>query len=132
MISIALVRSALCDLMPSTPELPGVADTDVTAFLQAMRSESNRIYWLGVVVGAVVYALSPLITVGLPLPAFLLPARQRDLHAQRIVSSDVYLLRQAVFLLRLSSGMCWGMHAAVRARFELPPYAPDPGTVRVS
>jgi hypothetical protein len=131
-IAIALVRSALCDLMPRTEALPGVVDTDVTAFLRAMRRESTGLYWLGVVIGAVVYALTPLLTVGWPLPARLLPARVRDLHAQRVVSSDVYLVRQAVFLLRLSAGMCWGMHPSVRARFALPAYPPDPGTVRVS
>jgi hypothetical protein len=73
-----------------------------------------------------------LLTVGWPLPAMLLPARLRDLHAQRVVASDRYLIRQAVFLLRLSGGMCWGMHPSVRARFALPPYPVDPGTVRVS
>lgn len=132
MIVLALVRSAMCDLMPRTAELPGLVDTDVTAFLRAMRRESSGLYWLGVVVGAVVYALTPLLTVGWPLPSMLLPARQRDLHAQRVVASDLYLMRQAVFLLRLSGGMCWGMHPSVRACFALPPYPPDPGTVRVS
>jgi hypothetical protein len=131
-IAIALVRAAVCDLMPRTDALPGVADTDVTAFLRAMQRESTRLYWLGVVVGAIVYALTPVLSVGWPLPAMLLPARLRDLHAQRIVASDVYLVRQAVFLLRLSSGMCWGMHHEVRARFALPPYPGDPGTVRVA
>lgn len=129
---IALVRSAMCDLMPRTESMPGLVDTDVTAFLRAMKRESTWLYWLGVVAGAVVYAVTPLLTVGWPLPSFLLPARLRDRHAQRIVATDAYLLRQSVFLLRLSAGMCWGMHPLVRARFALPPYPQDPGTVRVS
>jgi hypothetical protein len=33
---------------------------------------------------------------------------------------------------RLSAGMCWGADAAVRARFGLPAYGPDPGTFRTS
>jgi hypothetical protein len=127
---IALVRAAMSDLMPSTEDLPGVDRTGLTEFLHALRRESTRVYWLGVVIGAVVYTLTPVLTVGWPLPTFLLPAPLRDRHAERIVATDLYLVRQAVFLLRLSAGMCWGMHPLVRERLALPPYPGDPGTVR--
>jgi hypothetical protein len=127
---IALVRSVMCDLMPRTSELPGIADTGVTEFLERLRREAHSGFWLGVVLGSVVYALTPLLTVFLPLPSFLLPARLRDLHARRIVSTNLYLVRQAVFLVRLSAGMCWGADPAVRARFALDAYPLDPGTFR--
>jgi hypothetical protein len=129
---IALVRSVMSDLMPRTSELPGVADARLTEFLVRLRREAHSGFWLGVVLGAWVYALTPLLTVLLPLPSFLLTARLRDLHARRIVSTRVYLVRQAVFLVRLAAGMCWGADPEVRARFALPSYAPDPGTLRSS
>ena len=129
---IALVRSVLCDLMPRSEQLPGIDDTGVTAFLVKLRHESTSLYWTGVVAGAFVYALTPVLSVGRPLPSFLLPARLRNLHAQRIVNSRLYLVRQAVFLLRLSAGMCWGMHPTIRTHFGLTPYPEDPGTLRTT
>src|SRR5258708_7139595 len=63
---------------------------------------------------------------------FVLPRGLLERHADRRLSHPVYLLRQAVFLVRLSAGMCWGADANVRARFALAPYAPDPGTFRDS
>jgi hypothetical protein len=131
---IALIRSAMCDLMPrgeAPGGLPGIADTEVTEFLRTMKRESDGIFWLGIVSGAVVYALTPVLTVYVPLPSFLLPASLREKHAQRIVASQTYLIRQAVFLVRLAAGLCWGRDPGVRARFMLAPYPPDPGTFRV-
>ena len=132
---IALIRSAMCDLMPRLPAddaLPGIAETGVTEFLQAMKRESHPVYWLGLVLGAWTYALTPVMTVFVPLPSFLLPARLRDLHAQRITTTKLYFVRQAVFLVRLSAGLCWGRDPRVRARFALAPYPPDPGTYQRS
>src|SRR5262245_1619873 len=105
----------MVDLMPRTDALPGLADTEVTAFLRQLRRESSALYWLGLVVGAWVYACSPLLTVGVPLPAFLLPVRLRARHAQRVGQLPAYALRQAILLVRLSAGMCWGRDPAVRA-----------------
>ncbi len=119
-------------MMPRTPELPGIADTDLDGFLRRMRKESDRLYWVGLVAGAWLFALTPLLTVFVPLPAFLLPKRLLARHAAKLVGSRLYLLRQGVFLVRLSAGMCWGGDPAVRAKFALAPYAPDPGTFRVS
>lgn len=132
MIALALIRAAMCDLMPATDALPGIADTGVTEFLITMKRESGRTYWLGLVLGAWVYALTPFMTVLVPLPAFLLPASLRDRHAQRIVASRVYLVRQAVFLVRLSAGLCWGRDPRVREKLGLAPYPSDPGTYRTA
>ena len=82
--------------------------------------------------GAIVFAITPLVTLGIPLPAFALPASLLERHAQRILAHPIYVLRQAVFLVRLSAGMCWGADPRVRASFALAPYPPDPGTFRQS
>lgn len=129
---IALIRSAMCDLMPATEHLPGIADTGVTAFLHDVKRESGQMYWLGLVLGAWVYALTPFMTVFVPLPAFVLPSSLRDKHAQRIVATRFYLVRQAVFLVRLSAGLCWGRDPRVRERLGLSAYAADPGTYRTT
>jgi len=129
---IALIRSAMCDLMPATEHLPGVADTGVTEFLHTVKRESGQVYWFGLVLGAWVYALTPFMTVFVPLPAFLLPASLRDKHAQRIMGTRSYLVRQAVFLVRLSAGLCWGRDPRVREQLGLSAYPLDPGTYRTT
>lgn len=129
---IALIRSAMCDLMPATDQLPGIADTGVTEFLHTVKRESGQVYWLGLVLGAWVYALTPFMTVFVPLPAFLLPASLRDKHASRIMGTRLYLVRQAVFLVRLSAGLCWGRDPRVREQLGLSAYPADPGTYRTT
>ena len=129
---IWLIRFAMCAMMPRTRDLPGIADTRVDEFLRRMRVEADPIFWLGLVVGAVVFMVTPLVTVLLPLPACFLPGKLLARHSERILSHRVYVLRQAVFLLRLSAGMCWGADERVRAAFALAPYPADPGTFRQS
>ena len=129
---IWLIKFAMCTMMPRTETLPGIADTDLDGFLRRMRTDAEPLYWLGLVLGAVVFALTPLITIGVPLPAFLLPRGLLEKHAERALSHRVYVLRQGVMLVRLSAGMCWGADPGVRARFDLPPYGPDPGTFRTT
>jgi|SRR5580658_9273028 hypothetical protein len=125
-----LIKFAMCTIMPRTAALPGIVDTDIDGFLRRLRLDAEPLYWLGLVVGAVVFAATPVLTVGLPLPAFWLPHRLRARHAERLLSHPMYVLRQAVFLVRLSAGFCWGADPAVRARFALAPYAADPGSFR--
>ncbi len=123
-----LVRSAIVLLYPKHGELPGAEACDLDAFLDRFRSETTRLMWFGVVLGAVVFHLTPIMTVLVPLPAFALPAALADRHAERITQTNVYLLRQAVFLVKLVAGLAWGSHPSVRERFALPPLDADPGT----
>jgi hypothetical protein len=119
-------------MLPRSDTLPGIADTDLAGFLRRMRRDANRRYWLGLVVSALFFAVSPMFTIGVPLPAFALPRSLLDRHAGRLLAHPLYLVRQTGFLLRLSAGMCWGADPRVRTCFALPPYAADPGTFRTS
>lgn len=127
-----LIRHVLCALMPATETMPGIKDADVDAFLVRFRKESAPLLWIGVVAGSVLFVLTPLITVGLPVPSFLLSARLLDTHAAKIASHPVYLLRQGVFVARLAAGLCWGGSSEVRKRLGVEAYAADPGTFRTS
>ena len=129
---IWLIKFAMTTTMPRTDALPGIADTDLDGFLRKMRREADWLYWLGLVVGAIVFAITPLLTVYVPLPAFLLPKKLLARHAARVLAHPIYPIRQAVFLVRLSAGMCWGADARVRAALALPACGPDPGTFRTS
>lgn len=127
---IWFVQSAMCALYPRTGDLPGLEDCDVRDFLVRFRRETTGLMWLGVLLGAAVFHGTPLFTVFVPLPAFLLPSGLRDKHASRIAGTSVYLLRQAIFLLKLPAGLCWGGHPSVRAKLALPAYPADPGSWR--
>jgi hypothetical protein len=126
-----LIKFAMHTMMPRTETLPGIADTDLDGFLRRLRKETNFLYWAGLVLGAIVFALAPVITIGVPLPAFALPRKALERYTERVLSHPVYLVRQAVFLIRVSGGLCWGADEKVRACFALPPYPPDPGTFRI-
>jgi hypothetical protein len=127
-----LVRSAIVALYPRTDGLPGVEDCDLDAFLARFRRDAPPLLRIGLVLGALVFHLTPLFTILVPLPAFMLSEAQLDKHAHAICTTDAYLLRQSVFLVRLVAGMCWGSHPSVRARFALAELPPDPGTWRTS
>ncbi len=127
-----LVRTALVALYPRAHGLPGLEDCDLDAFLRRFARESSGLLWLGVVMASLLFHLSPLFTVLVPLPAFLLPASLRDRHANAMTYAPFYLVRQAIFLLKLPGGLCWGTHPKVRERFALSAYEPDPDGVRVS
>lgn len=131
-VLIWLIKHAMAAMMPRSAELPGILDTDLDGFLRRMHEDADALYWTGLVMSAVVYAISPLLTVFVPLPSFLLPAKLRALHTERLLSHPLYLLRQAGYLVRLSAGMCWGADPTVRAKFALAPYPADPGTFRTS
>jgi hypothetical protein len=125
-----LIRHAMCALYPREGDFPGVEDTDVAAFLKRYRREAPNLIWMGLVLGTFVFVWTPLLTVFVPLPSFLLPRSLLDRHAMKITGTRIYLLRQAIFLLKLAAGFCWGSHPSVRAKMNLAPYPEDPGTWR--
>jgi len=125
-----LICSAMRALMPTTEDLPGVDQTGLVEFVKQMRAESTLWYFLGVAVGSLVFAITPIITIGVPLLAFMLPKKALDRHAAKIAYSKSYLLRSALLLVKLNAGMCWGRDPNVHARFNIKPDPDDPGTWR--
>jgi hypothetical protein len=126
-----LVRSAILILYPRTA-LPGIAECGLDAYLVQFRRETPRLMWVGVVLGSLLFHLTPVFTVFVPLPAFWLPAGLRDKHAAKIAATSLYLPRQLIFLVKFCAGLCWGTAPEVRARFNLRPLPADPGTWRPS
>ncbi len=125
-----LLRSVMCDLMPPSSTLPGLADTGIDTFLVRLQRETSGPTWLGLVLGAILYAVTPVATVGWPIPSFWLPASARALHAERAMSTRFYLLRQSLFLLKMYACMCWGQDTRVRQLLNVAPYPEDPGSFR--
>lgn len=128
----ALVRSALVAYYPRTETMPGVEDCGVDAFIEKVRAETTMLMWIGIVTSALAFQLTPIVTLLIPLPAFLLSDEARDRHAHAISTTNIYLLRQIIFVARMIGGLCWATHPDIRGRFALPPLGPDPGTWRTS
>jgi hypothetical protein len=126
----ALIRSAMLDFYPSTDELPGLDQVDLDGFLERYKREAPALLWSGVIAGAVAYNMSPIFTIGKPLPASKLSPEDRDRHVDAVGSSNSYHLRQLIFLLKMVAGMAWGQSPAVRSAMGLPVYPEDPGTWR--
>ena len=122
----------MCAFYPRTDGLPGLEDTGIDAFLVQFRRETTFIMWLGVLAGTAVYHMSPIITVFVPLPAFLLTKRLRDAHAHKLGGHSIYIVRQTAMLVKLPAGLCWGRDPVVRAKFALPALPPDPDHWRTS
>jgi hypothetical protein len=127
-----LLRRALADLYPPVGDLPGVAELDLDEFLLGFRRECPPLMWLGMILGAWAYTLSPIITVGWPLPSIWLPRPLRDRHAFAAATHRWYFYRQLIMVLKVAGGLCWGQHPRIRARHGLAAYGPDPGTWRGS
>ncbi len=130
MITRWLVRASVAPLIPSYGGRPGVKNTGLTEFVAKIQQEGNLPVWAGLVAGSVLFQLTPLFTVGLPVLACWLSTKKVDQHAQKLASHRIYIVRQAIFLLKTFAGICWGAHPDVRRSLSLPPYPADPGTWR--
>lgn len=122
----------MSDLLPPHGELPGLRDCAPTEFLTKLRRETTALNWFGLCLGGVVWLISPIVTIHVPLPALLLSASARDRHIHALGSTRFYLLRQAFVLLKMYACMCWGQDSAVRQQLNLAAYPVDPGTFRTS
>ncbi len=125
-----LVVSALHPCFPSTPLLPGL---DPRAARPAVRELLRRANWTlraGTVGSALAFHLLPILTIGWPLPALLLPNSALDRHAHAMATHRIYLIRMAMTMLKTVGGLIWGAEPQLRAILHMPAYPADPGTYR--
>ena len=117
-------------IFPSVPGLKGVKEANLAPFLRRFSRESTFLTRFGLVLSAWFFIWAPVLTVYIPLPLFFLPARLRDLHAQRASVHRFYLMRQTTLMLKMIGGLCLGQDPEVREQLGLEPYTGDPGTFR--
>ena len=121
-------RFAIEAIYPPTDDLPGVAETDLAGFLADLYANAPPLMRVGLWLATVVYMITPLFTVFLPVPAFCLRGRLLARHTAKLVASRFYVIRQIVYLLKMVGGLCWGEHPRVRAHFGRAPLPADPRT----
>lgn len=124
-----LLTSAVRTTFPATAGFPAV---DPAPFVAQMWREAPGLLRLAMAGSALAFHLTPLLTVFVPLPAFLLPAGLRDRHAHALATHSLYLLRQSMLMVKTVGGLSWGADAAVRKRLGMKPYPADPGSHRTT
>ena len=120
------IRFALRAVMPPTGKLKGVGATGLKPFLKEVRRDSPFIFRIGIVATSFVFIWSPILTIFLPLPAFVLPKSLLEKHAQRAASHPFYLVRQSTFMVKMIAGLCWAKDPDNRRELGLDPLPPDP------
>jgi hypothetical protein len=120
----ALLTSAIVTTFPGSDRLPAV---QMRPLVDQMWNESPAIMRLAMVGSAIAFHFTPLLTIYVPLPAFLLPAGLRDRHAHKLATHPIYLLRQSMLMVKTVGGLAWGADPTIRQRLGMKPYAPDPG-----
>ena len=105
----------LAATFPSTAALPGLDRIDPRPFVDQLRRESPVAIRFVMVLSALVFLATPVLTIGIPLPAAWLSPARLDQHAQALATHRIYLLRQAMLMIKTLGGLCWGADPAVRA-----------------
>lgn len=117
--------------MPSVDGMKGIEATDLSAFLKELRRDAPFNIRLGLFLSTWIYLLTPIFTVWLPLPAFLLTEKLRDKHTNRFSTHRFYLIRSCALMIKMMAGMCWGRDPEVRKALGCDELPEDPGTWRV-
>ncbi|MEE2835178.1 MAG: hypothetical protein VYB65_04065 [Myxococcota bacterium] len=126
-----LTLKALDAVIPGNEKVPGIAaSTRGPVVVAELRRDAPFEMRMVLNLAVLIWLVSPLFTVFVPLPAVWLPARLRHAHTDRLTSTSFYLVRQISLVLKQVAGMAWGQDPEVRAAYGMKPYPEDPGTWR--
>lgn len=123
-----MARYVMSVTMPAHDGIPGANDTKIDAFLDEFGANAHPIIRLGFYASVFIFIFSPLFTVKLPVPIFILSKAKRDLHIKRYSESPNMIFSQLWMLQKMIVGLCWGMDESVRAYYNYEPLLGDPGT----
>jgi hypothetical protein len=118
--------------MPPLNGMKGVGATNPKAFIKEIKRDAPANIRWGLTLSCWIYLLTPILTVYLPLPAFLLTKKLREKHTNRFSTHRFYLIRSCALMIKMMAGMCWGRDPEVRKALGCEELPPDPGTWRVS
>lgn len=128
---VRTVTWVLSTIFPATAKLPGIGDfPDAQERVAKMLREAPPSFLLVVYGATLLFIVAPLMTVRAPLPAFWLPEATLEKHAYRLAGHKIYLVRQAMLMLKTIGGLIWGGHPDVRNALDMPLYDADPGSFR--
>ncbi len=127
-----LTKQAMELVMPSGGRLKGIGETDMDGFLDAWEADAPAAFRWGLVAGSALVMASPVLTIGVPLPANALSPRKRDEHIYKLSMHPVYMVRQVSFIVKMVAGLAWGQDPDIRRDCGVVAQGDDPGTWRGS
>ena len=124
-----LTLRALDAVLPGRQGCPGLAASSRgPAVVAELRREAPFEMRLVLNLAVLLWLLTPIFTVFIPLPAVFLPSKLKHRHTDAITTTRLYLVRQIALLLKQVAGIAWGQDPEVRKAYGLAPYGADPGT----
>ena len=127
-----LIRSAMRTMYPAVGRFKCITDTELDAMLTRFFKEAPFMLTGGLRAAVLAYHLLPIFTIFVPLPAFMLPAKLRTKHADRLARHPVYLFRSLAIPIKMVAGLAWAADSDNRRVLGLPPLDEDPGTWRTT
>ena len=127
---LRLVAWCMSVTFPSTDELVGVDRMEVVPFLRQFNRDTPLLMQVALSASVLVFLLSPLLTIGVPLPAPWLSKANQQKHLEKLAGHPVYLLRQTMMMIKTVAGLLWGADPQVRKSLGMDPYKVDPGSWR--
>ena len=127
-----LIRSAMRTMYPATGPFKCVTDTGLDDLLDRYFKEAPHMLTWGLRSAVLAYHLLPIMTVFVPLPAFLLPKTWQSKHADRLARHPIYLLRSLAIPIKMVAGLAWATDPDHRRALGMPPMGADPGTWRTT
>ncbi|MAE28577.1 MAG: hypothetical protein QF599_10335 [Planctomycetota bacterium] len=113
-------------IFPGTTDVPGLCRERALPFLAMFHDQSPRTLRLALHASAIAFVMATPLTVGALRPALLLAPEVLARHTEACAGHRVYLLRQALLMLKTAGGFCWGADQAVRSSMSVAGYKPDP------
>jgi len=118
--------------MPTTridgAEIYGLEHADIKTFLLRLRQENGILFYSLLSLVCLVFILIPILTIGYPLPSFLLSKNLLNKHTEAFERK----FRTYASIIRLAAGMCWGSDPTIQKHLQLEVYPPDSSGFRTS
>lgn len=103
-----------------------ISENEIKEFLNKLQKEATFTLRAVTNLCLLAWVCTPILTIFIPLPAFLLSQKMCEKHTYRLTVSKIYVLRQSMLLLKQIVGLLWGAHNKVRNSLNIKVYDPDP------
>jgi len=123
---LMLVAKTLHMIFPGTERVPGLDPERGLPFLRTFCAQSPATMRLALHVSAFAFLITTPLTVRSLRPAHRLAPAVAARHTTACAEHRIYLLRQAVLMLKTTGGFCWGADPEVRRSLGVAAYPADP------
>ena len=121
----------LYNIIGENDKLPHIAETEIKEFLEKFQKEAVFTLRMVVFLCLLAWIFTPLLTIFVPLPTFLLSKKMCEKHTRKLTTNKIYILRQTMMLLKQFVGLIWGANNKIRNSINLKPYESNPDRFKI-